>query len=111
MATRPFGRPVGLRREVEGAVASHTARAAEKMWRQGLATASMDVFAHTNRHRLDHAQQVADDLDRRAEQALRAEHCGLWHRDRVGRPAGGLSAADPATVTTVDIHGPASTAG
>ena len=59
MATRSFGRPVALRREMEEAVASHTARAAEKMRRQGLATASLIVFAHTNRHRPDQAQYGA----------------------------------------------------
>ena len=59
MATRSFGRAVGLRREMEEAVASHTARAAEKMRRQGLATASLIVFAHTNRHRPDQAQYGA----------------------------------------------------
>jgi DNA polymerase V len=59
MATRSFGRPVGVRREMEEAVASHTARAAEKMRRQGLATASLIVFAHTNRHRPDQAQYGA----------------------------------------------------
>ena len=59
MATRSFGRPVGMRREMEEAVASHTARAAEKMRRQGLATASLIVFAHTNRHRPDQAQYGA----------------------------------------------------
>ena len=56
MATRSFGRPVALRREMEEAVASHTARPAEKMRRQGLATASLIVFAHTNRHRPDQPQ-------------------------------------------------------
>ncbi len=56
MATRSFGRPVGLRREMEEAVATHTARAAEKMRRQGLVTASLIVFAHTNRHRPDQPQ-------------------------------------------------------
>jgi len=56
MATRSFGRPVALRREMEEAVATHTARAAEKMRRQGLATASLIVFCHTNRHRPDQPQ-------------------------------------------------------
>ncbi len=56
MATRSFGRPVAQRREMEEAVASHTARAAKKMRHQGLATASLIVFAHTNRHRPDQLQ-------------------------------------------------------
>lgn len=51
MASRSFGRPVTERREMEEAVATHTARAAEKMRRQGLATAGLVVFMHTNRHR------------------------------------------------------------
>ena len=59
MATRSFGRPVTQRREMEEAVASHTARAAEKMRRQGLTTASLIVFAHTNRHRPDQPHTAA----------------------------------------------------
>ena len=53
MATRSLGRPVAQRREMEEAVASHTARAAEKMFRQALATAGLIVFALTNRLRPD----------------------------------------------------------
>ena len=59
MATRSFGRPVALRRELEAAVATFVARAAEKMRRQGLATASLIVFCHTNRYRPDQRQYGA----------------------------------------------------
>ena len=59
MAARSLRRPVGLRREMEEAVASHTARVAEKMRRQGLATVSLIVLTHTNRHRPDQAQYGA----------------------------------------------------
>lgn len=48
MASRSFGRSVTTLRELEEAVATHTARAAEKMRRQNLATASVVVFIHTN---------------------------------------------------------------
>ncbi len=59
MATRSFGRPVALRRELEAAVATFVARAAEKMRRQGLATPSLIVFCHTNRYRPDQRQYGA----------------------------------------------------
>ncbi len=49
MASRSFGRSVTAFRELEEAVATHTARAAEKMRRQNLATASVVVFVHTNK--------------------------------------------------------------
>jgi DNA polymerase V len=48
MASRSFGRPVTLPGEMAEAVATYTARAAEKMRRQGLATASLTVFIETN---------------------------------------------------------------
>src|SRR3546814_2966626 len=51
MASRSFGQPVYTRREMEEAVGSYTARAAEKMRRQKLVTAQIVVFIHTNRFR------------------------------------------------------------
>src|SRR3546814_13561931 len=51
MASRSFGQPVYTRREMEEAVGSYTARAAEKMRRQDLVTAQIVVFIHTNRFR------------------------------------------------------------
>lgn len=51
MATRSFGRGVTDRAEMEQVVTNHVARAAEKMRRQQLATASLIVFTHTNRHK------------------------------------------------------------
>lgn len=59
MASRSFGRAVTTRREMEEAVATHTARAAEKMRRQDLATASLVVFLHTNRHKPQEPQYYA----------------------------------------------------
>jgi DNA polymerase V len=56
MASRSFGRPVAVRRELEEAVASYVSRAAEKMRRQGLVTAALTVFAHTNRFKPDDPQ-------------------------------------------------------
>jgi len=58
-ASRSFGRPVETRRELEEAVATFTARAAEKMRRQALAVTRLMVFVHTNRFRPDDAQYYA----------------------------------------------------
>ena len=51
MASRSFGQPVYTRPEMEEAVSTYTARAAEKMRRQQLVTAQLVVFIHTNRFR------------------------------------------------------------
>ena len=48
VASRSFGRPVETRRGLEEAVSVYTARAAEKMRRQNLATASLAVWVQTN---------------------------------------------------------------
>ena len=47
VASRSFGRPVETRRGLEEAVSVYTARAAEKMRRQNLATASLAVWVQT----------------------------------------------------------------
>jgi DNA polymerase V len=44
---------------MEEAVAAYTARAAGKMRRQNLTTASLQVFVHTNRFRMEDAQHFA----------------------------------------------------
>jgi DNA polymerase V len=48
VASRSFGRPVASRDELAESVAVFTSRAAEKMRRQNLATASLAVFVATN---------------------------------------------------------------
>jgi DNA polymerase V len=48
MASRSFGKLVTARREMEEAVASYAARAAEKMRRQSLAAGRLMVFVQTN---------------------------------------------------------------
>ena len=48
IASRSFGRPVETRRELEEAVSVYTARAAERMRRQHLATANIAVWVETN---------------------------------------------------------------
>ena len=48
MASRSFGRPVTALAELREAVAAYTTRAAEKLRRQHLATASLMVFVETN---------------------------------------------------------------
>jgi DNA polymerase V len=59
MASRSFGRPVTTVAELSEAVASYTARAAEKLRRQRLATAYLMVFIETNRFKPDEAQHCA----------------------------------------------------
>jgi DNA polymerase V len=59
MASRSFGRPVTTLAEMREAVASYTARAAEKLRRQYLATAHLMVFIQTNRFKPDDAQHCA----------------------------------------------------
>jgi hypothetical protein len=56
MASRSFGRTVETRRELEEAIAVYTSRAAEKMRRQQLATATVTVFVETNRFMPSHPQ-------------------------------------------------------
>jgi DNA polymerase V len=51
IVSRSFGRPVTSRQELAEAVATFTARAAEKMRRQALAVSRLMVFVHTDRFR------------------------------------------------------------
>jgi DNA polymerase V len=59
MASRSFGRAVSELPEMEEAVASYTARAAEKLRRQKLATAHLMIFIETNRFKTSDAQHYA----------------------------------------------------
>ena len=59
MASRSFGRPVTALAELREAVASYTARAAEKLRGQNLVTASLMVFVETNRFKAEDAQHYA----------------------------------------------------
>ncbi|MBS7532311.1 Y-family DNA polymerase [Ancylobacter sonchi] len=59
LCSRSFGRMVTDRREMEEAVATYVARAAEKMRRQNLATAQLHLFLHTNRFRPADPQYAA----------------------------------------------------
>ena len=59
MASRSFGQPVTRRSDMEEAVAAYTARAAEKMRRQNLATANLQVFVQTNNFRTEERQYFA----------------------------------------------------
>ncbi len=60
IASRSFGRMVTSRDELEESVATHMTRAAEKMRRQGKATARIVVFIHTNRFRPQDPQYTAE---------------------------------------------------
>jgi DNA polymerase V len=59
MSSRSFGRPVETRAEMEEAVSTYAARAAEKMRRQRLAASSLMVFIETNGFRPQDAQYYA----------------------------------------------------
>jgi DNA polymerase V len=59
IASRSFGRPVTTPLELREAVACYTARAAEKLRRQQLATAHLMVFIETNRFKPEDAQHYA----------------------------------------------------
>ena len=54
--SRTFGKPVESLSELGEAVATHASRAAEKLRRQDLAAAALQVFIHTNAHRPDEPQ-------------------------------------------------------
>ena len=54
--SRSFGQPVSRLEELEESVSMHTARAAEKLRRQGLAAGVLRVFLMTNRFRSDQRQ-------------------------------------------------------
>lgn len=56
LCSRSFGTPVGAIAELREAVASYTARAAEKLRRQHSVAAAVQVFIHTNRFREDEQQ-------------------------------------------------------
>lgn len=84
--TRSFGRPVTAWDEMREAVATYTARAAEKMRRHGLQVAALQVFMHTNSFAKGDAQyansrtlEVEPTLDSSAliAAAVRAA-AGLW---------------------------------
>ena len=60
MASRSFGRTVETRQELEEAVATYTARAAEKLRRQRLAAGRLVVFVQTNRFRPQDAQYARE---------------------------------------------------
>jgi DNA polymerase V len=62
VASRSFGRAVQTRQEMEEAVSTYAARAAEKMRRQHLATASVLVFVETNGFRPQDAQYTNSKL-------------------------------------------------
>jgi DNA polymerase V len=62
MASRSFGRMVQDRVQMEQAVSSYVARAAEKLRRQRLATAHLMVFIHTNRFKPQERQYEASQV-------------------------------------------------
>jgi DNA polymerase V len=70
IASRSFGQAVETRRGLEEAVSVYTARAAEKMRRQDLATASLTVWIETNSFKPEQRQYNAGKLIAAAMAAL-----------------------------------------
>jgi DNA polymerase V len=60
MHAKSFGRPLELLEELEEAVATYTARAAEKLRKQGSVAACINVFLHTNQFQADQPQYAND---------------------------------------------------
>ncbi len=60
MHAKSFGRPLELLEELEEAVATYTARVAEKLRKQGSVASCINVFLHTNQFQLDQPQYVND---------------------------------------------------
>ena len=60
IASKSFGRRVESRHEMEEAVTTHVARAAEKLRRQHLAAGRLAVFIHTDKHRPQDRQHLAE---------------------------------------------------
>ncbi len=56
MCAKSFGRPLEQLEELEQAVATYTARAAEKLRKQGSVAAHISVFLHTNYFQPDQPQ-------------------------------------------------------
>ncbi len=63
MTAKSFGRSIESQEELEEAVATYTARAAEKVRKQGSAVASIGIFLHTNVFQKD-APQYGNSLTR-----------------------------------------------
>ena len=82
------GRPVTALAELREAVASYTARAAEKMRRQNLATAHLMVFIETNRFKPEDAaaiRRTAGAIARRDKRQRQADRRGARRpRERSG---------------------------
>ena len=82
MASRSFGRTVKTQQKLEEAVATYTARAAEKLRRQRLAAGRLMVFVHTNRSRPQDAQYAREQAVRLpVATADTGKLTGAAHRD------------------------------
>ena len=102
--TRSFGRTVTTWPEMREAIASYTARAAEKMRRHGLVASAMQVFMLTNRFNNDprYANQVTFAVEPTADSfALIAS--AVHAAERLWRPGYRFAKAG---VVFVDLHRP-----
>lgn len=89
LCSRSFGRMVTERREMEEAVATYVARAAEKLRRQNLAASQLHLFLHTNRFRPADPQYAASHtltLPVATADTSRLTRATVWVLDRLWRP-------------------------
>lgn len=104
MASRSFGRPVTDEAEMREAVATYMSRAAEKMRRQGLVTASIGVFVNTNRFREQDAQYYSSQTVRLAiatADTAKLIRAALYGLSRIWRPGFSYKKAG---VICLDLH-------
>lgn len=104
MASRSFGRPVQDEAEMQEAVATYMSRAAEKMRRQGLVTASIGVFVNTNRFREQDAQYYGSQTVRlgiATADTAKLIRAALYGLSRIWRPGFSYKKAG---VICLDLH-------
>ena len=80
IASRSFGRPVSALQEMEEAVATYIARAAQKMRRQDLAAGHLSVFLETNRFKPNDPQYNPTSSARLPVATANTATLALWAR-------------------------------
>lgn len=104
MCSRTFGAYIHTQRELEEAVASYMARAAEKLRRQGSVANGIEVFIRTNPFSEKHPQYqqaIAVPLTQATSDTVRLTRAALWGLKRIYRPG---FAYQKAGVMLMDLH-------
>ena len=104
MCSRTFGAYIHTLRELEEAVASYMARAAEKLRRQGSVANGVEVFIRTNPFNEKHPQYqqaIVVPLTQATGDTVRLTRAALWGLKRIYRPG---FAYQKAGVMLMDLH-------